>query len=119
LRTLRVARDARAEIDALLAWSEERFGPRTADRYRRLIEAGFDGLREDTDRGGVRRYDAFGLDLRIYPLRHCRTRLPPSERIGRPRHALVFTVEADIVTIHHVLDERSDLPARLRDMGSG
>lgn len=117
MRALVIARDAREEIDALLAWSEARFGPRTADRYRRLIDAGFDTLREDAESAGVRRYPAFGLDLCIYPLRHCRTRLPPLERIGRPRHVLVFTIGQDVLTIHHVLDERSDLPARLRDMG--
>lgn len=114
MRALDVTPAARADIDDLLYWSEDRFGSRTAERYRLLIQAGFASLRESPDRPGVRHDPAFP-GLRLYALRHCRKAVPARDRIGRPRHVLAFRADEASVLIVRVLDGRSDLPARLAE----
>lgn len=114
MKTIELTLRAQADIDDLLAHSEARFGPRTADRYRLLIQAGLESLLEDPGRPGVRRAEQ-PPGLHLYALRHCRRRVPPNDRISRPRHVLAFRVNGEVLLIVRVLDERSDIPARLRD----
>ena len=110
MKRLDVAVEAERDLDALLNYSENRFGPRNADRYRRLIDQAFFDLVDDAERPGVRRASP---DLFVYHLRSSTRRTPRGQRIARPRHIIVFRSEADRLLIVRVLDDRMDITAHL------
>ncbi len=111
---LDIAARAKADIARALRASHRTFGPQAVDRYTLLLDQAFADLCADPDRVGVRRHDADRSDLRLYPLRHSRARLAPADRVGQPRHLIVFRLSRDTLRVVRVLDERMDLPARLR-----
>jgi plasmid stabilization system protein ParE len=100
-------------VATILAWSESRFGKRQRRLYRLLLEHAFAALREDPDRPGVRTDPDLPSDLRLYPIRFSRAALPPTDRVGRPRHVVAFRLDGDVVMILRVLDEAMDVPERL------
>jgi len=110
VRAVEIAPLALSDLGEILAWSESRFGPATADRYRALIEAALDDIREDPERRGVRPVGA----RRLYHLRSSRSRLF-GETVAEPRHFLVFRATPEVVTLLRVLHDAMDLPARATD----
>ena len=114
-RALDLAPEARRDIAAILAASEADFGPIARRRYRLLIEAAFADLQADPARAGVRPVPEVAPDLHLYALRHSRKRAAAADRVRRPAHAVAFRVDPHHVLILRVLDERMDLPARLRE----
>jgi plasmid stabilization system protein ParE len=110
MRRLDIALEAERDIDALLTYSHRRFGPRSADRYRRLIDQALADLIEDAGRTGVR---PARPDLFIYHLRSSAARTPRSDRIARPRHIIVFRSDAAWLRVVRVLDDRMDIAGRL------
>ncbi|MFC0633180.1 type II toxin-antitoxin system RelE/ParE family toxin [Brevundimonas balnearis] len=111
---LDISARARDDIARALRTSHKTFGPQAVDRYTLLIDQALADLCAEPDRTGVRRHDSDRSDLRLYPLRHSRTRLAPADRVGQPRHLIAFRLSGDTLRVVRVLDERMDLPARLR-----
>ena len=101
------------DIDDILANSEAEFGSRTADRYQRLIGQAIDALAADSERIGVRQTPDTPADIYWFHLRSVRTMAPPGERIGKPRHLIVFTVTDTQIFIVRVLHESMDIPAHV------
>lgn len=110
MRALDVAPRAAAELTAILAYSEASFGPAAADRYRDLINAAVEDIRDDPERLGARRFG----ERWLYHLRHGRSRLF-GPAIGNPRHILMYRFTDQRVTLLRVLHDAMDLPARLTD----
>lgn len=110
MRALKIAPRAAAELTALLAYSGDRFGPAATDRYRDLISAAVDDIRDDPERFGSR---TFGVRS-LYPIRHSRVRLF-GPKAGTPRHILMYRFTATTLTLLRVLHDAMDLPARLTD----
>ena len=76
-------------------------------RYGRPLSAAYADLQADPERLGVR--PAGVADLCLYPIRHSRARLPPADRVGRPRHLIVFTFDKTHVRILRVLHDGMDV----------
>lgn len=110
MKRLEVAIEAERDIDALLNHSQNRFGTRTADRYRLLLDQALMDLVDDDERPGVR---PARPDLFIYHLRSSNRRTPRGDRIHRPRHIVVFRVDAERLLIVRILDDRMDITAQL------
>jgi toxin ParE1/3/4 len=113
LKPLRVALLARRDIDDLLRTSDETFGSATAERYRQLLEEAIRLIRTDPERVGVSTRLGPTPDLRLFHLRLARLRMPPAQRIARPRHVLVFRFVDGVVDLVRVLHDAVDLPRRL------
>ena len=116
MKALELALDARVDVAAILAASQDKFGVRARRRYRRLLETAFADLQADPDRAGVRIAADAPPGFRLYALRHSRTHAPVEDRVGRPRHVIVFRLEPERIVIAHVLHEHMDLPRRLWGM---
>jgi toxin ParE1/3/4 len=101
---------ARADIAGALRYSRETFGPVARARYARLVDGALSDLADDPTRPGVR---IVTDSLSAYHLRSSARRLPRTERVGRPRHLIVFTRDGESLTVVRVLDERMDIPAHL------
>ncbi|MES2860915.1 MAG: type II toxin-antitoxin system RelE/ParE family toxin [Pseudomonadota bacterium] len=113
MRRVEFAAPAAFDIDDILANSEAEFGPRTASRYERLIDQAIDALAADPERSGVRQTPDTLVGLYWFHLRSARTLAPPSERIGKPRHLIVFTVTGASIFIVRVLHDSMDIPAHV------
>lgn len=97
-----------------MTWSRQQFGREAQLRYERLLNTAMRELAADPGRPGVREAGRRGLWL--YHLRHARQRPSPADRVGQPRHILVFIVMADELRIVRVLHDAMDLPLHLEDI---
>jgi toxin ParE1/3/4 len=108
---LRIAPAARRDLERIFQESEEGFGARVADRYRRLVSAALRDLGADPERLGVRHREGLPEDVRLYHLRHSRGR--DRDRIARPRHFLMLRRVGSDVVLVRVLHDAMDLPRHL------
>ena len=107
-RRLRLSVAAQADIVSLLRWTEEHFGAAVRVRYRGVLSAALADLLADPARPGSRSCDELGDGARLYHLRHSRRRA----EVARPRHVLVYRIDADgNLAVARVLHDAMD-PAR-------
>ena len=107
----RVTQTARRQIDEILAYSLREYGRAAGDRYDLLITTAFDVIDAQPAAFGSRPVPG-KVDIRDYDLRHCRTRLPPDQRVSNPRHKIVYRLaEAGAVDILAVIGR--SLPSSL------
>jgi len=119
---LRLTASARRDVANALAQSEEQFGRAARQRYRLLLEPALDDLAQDPRRPGVRADAHLPADHRLYPVRLSRARPAPADRVGHPRHVVVFRLDGPTVEVLRLLHEAMDLPRHLppgRDEGWG
>ncbi len=76
MRRIEIAIDARLEVAGALAVSYRDFGLAAAERYRVLIQQAYRDLAENPTRTGVSTRPDIPADLRLYPIRHSRARVP-------------------------------------------
>lgn len=101
--TVRLARKARAEIDANAAWLAYHISKRTADRWHESVSDTIETLAEFPDRcPAAEEADSLAIDLR--QLLH-----------GRRPHVfrILFTIEGDQVLVHRVRHAAQDWIADL------
>lgn len=113
MRSLTIAPQAQKDAKSLLRYSQGRFGSEARARYARLLFTVYNDLRADPERHGVRSADALAPRLRLYHLRHSRSHVPASERVGTPRHILAFRADDDQLFIFRVLHESMDLASHV------
>jgi toxin ParE1/3/4 len=114
VRPLRLSKAAERDLEGIFASSEAQFGEAVADRYRRLVSAALQDLRDDASRAGVQ--SLAGSGARLYHLRHGRRRLERGQSIARPRHLLAFRIISGGIVILRVLHDAMDLPQHLKDI---
>jgi len=90
----RLVGQARSQINRILTESARKFGIRAAERYYRLMLAAFAAL---SDRPNLSASDHVLLPpgVRAYPLSLARQLLPQEQRVGRPRHIVLYRVAQD------------------------
>lgn len=112
MKTVRIARRASGDLDAIFRTSEAQHGSEAAERYRALVAAALRDLAAAPARPGVIVY-APRAGIHLYHLRHSRSSLPADVRVRRPRHLIAFRLEGDVITVVRVLHDAMDLPRRL------
>ncbi|MBL8549775.1 MAG: type II toxin-antitoxin system RelE/ParE family toxin [Hyphomonadaceae bacterium] len=113
MRRLIVQPPARSDERAILTVSFRNFGLAARNRYRALLQQAYANLQNNPLRAGsVERSDLPGR-VRVYHLRHARSRLAKEKRTARPRHFIVFTFDEDAVRIVRVLHDAMDLAGHL------
>jgi toxin ParE1/3/4 len=105
---------ARLDIRVVLSASEDQFGQPARRRYRLLLEQAIEDVAADPQRAGVHAGSREGLW--VYHTRHARPRTPPGQRVGRPRHLIVFTITGDELRVLRILHDALDLPEHLKDL---
>ncbi|HZC16653.1 MAG TPA: type II toxin-antitoxin system RelE/ParE family toxin [Caulobacteraceae bacterium] len=102
---------ARRDLFILLAISRTQFGLDAQRRYRLLLEQAIADIAADPHRAGVAWREEVSSEVWFYHSRHSRSRTPPGQRVGRPRHVLIFRVRQDQVEILRVLHDAMDFPS--------
>ncbi len=113
MRQARLTIEARRDVDDIIDHSIEAFGVPAARRYGRLISAAIQDVASNTARLGVRRVEEGADEPLLYPIRYSRRAGPSSERIGRPRHVLIFRLRGEVVEVVRVLHDTMDLVRHL------
>jgi toxin ParE1/3/4 len=111
----RVAAAARADIDEILAWTEDHFGDIVRRRYEILLVTSFRDLAADPERTGSISRPELGTGLRSYHLRYSRERARTAGGlIRRPRHLLLYEVmTTGLVGIDRVLHDSMEVERHL------
>jgi toxin ParE1/3/4 len=113
-RRLIVAPRARFEIRLIAARILETFGRTTARNYEQLIRQAFRDVGEDPTRAAARRFDDEDPPLWAYHLTYSRPRTSALQRIGQPRHLLIYSFDEHSVEILRVLYDAMDLRKHVR-----
>jgi toxin ParE1/3/4 len=110
-----VAPKARADIARILAWTAEKFGPKSLRRYAILIATAIEQIAENPTLAGSCFRPEIADHCRTYHLYFSRKSAGRAgERIRRPSHFLLYRVTASgIVEIARVLHDSMELEAHL------
>jgi len=108
----RLSRLAQSDIVAILAWSQEQFGPVARGRYQALIATALRDIAEQHDRPGMRARPELGDGVLTWHLRQSRGHAEGGH-VSQPRHLVVFRLDADIVVVGRVLHDTMDLGRHL------
>ena len=112
----RLLAGAEADIDRILLESARAFGVDAAERYDLLMRSVFAALAAVPDRPGSQEVTT-AAGVRVYPLRiGCRL-VAQEQRVGRPRHIVVYRVGSDgVVEIIGLAHDRMLLSRAVRRM---
>ncbi len=113
MHRLVVTRNAKLDIDDILAQSQALFGSPAAARYRHLIDHALNNLADDPARNGVSAEPGLPEDIGLYPLRVANYGLARNERVSRPRHVFAFRYDTNTVALLRVLHDRMDTARHL------
>ncbi len=112
----RLLAGAEDDIDRILLKSASDWGIPAASRYNRLMLASFEAVGNGPMLTGSTEVSKVA-GVRVYPLRHARRLVEPDQRIGEPRHIVVYRVARDgIVEIIGVAHDRMLLARAARRM---
>ncbi len=100
--------DFRRDIQEVVAWSEERFGIRAADRYGVLIRQALRDVLEEPSRAGAKARPDLAPNAWVYHLTFSRERVA-GERVKAPRHFVLYRHVGDNVEFARLLHDSRDL----------
>jgi toxin ParE1/3/4 len=114
--TYRLLAGAEADIDRIQLHTAREWGIEAADRYDRLMRAAFAAVADAPQRPGSSEV-ARVTGVRTFPLQLARQLMVPQQRVGRPRHLVVYRVGADaVVEILGIAHDRMLLTRAARRM---
>jgi len=114
LRALDLTLVAETDLASVLRHSEEVFGARARRRYESVIDTVLADLRADPCCLGSLGRPELGPGTRTYHLRLCRARAKGGgDKVGNPRHLLVYAFDDERVLILRVPHDAMDLARRL------
>jgi toxin ParE1/3/4 len=105
VRRLIVSKAARADIRHILETSHQAFGPDARRRYRQLIQQALSDLEASDEPFGSTAARELGSGHRIYRIRFARPSVEGAT-VRRPRHGVVYRIEAERLIVLRVLHER-------------
>jgi toxin ParE1/3/4 len=113
----RLSYQAEHDIEAILEWTDEKFGEKAHRRYEALLIRAIIDIAEAPDRMGSHARPEIAAGARTYHLRHSRERVRKSiGRVQRPRHFLLYRLnDQDEVEIGRVLHDGMDLRRQSAD----
>ncbi len=113
MRRVRLTGPAQQDIARALRRSEENFGKRARDRYRRLLDRALRDLGEDPTRVGVRSIAEVREGYFTYHIKSSAKRVP-KPFVRQSRHLIAFYVdESDDIIVARVFHERQMLSRHL------
>lgn len=115
MRSFRLSAAAENDIEAILAWTHSQFGEQLRLRYEALLVQAILDLADDPERPGSTERPELSRNVHTYHLRHSRDRVsPPADRIRKPRHFLLYRIDAKgSLEIGRVLHDSMDLARHL------
>ncbi len=112
-----IAPSARSDIEKILAWTQETFGPQTSKRYGKLIATAIEQVADNPELVGSAGRPEIARDCRTYHLYFSRSSAGRAkDRIRQPRHFLLYRVtDTNILEISRDLHDSMELQANLPD----
>jgi toxin ParE1/3/4 len=112
-----IAPAATLDIEAVLSWTQEKWGEQASVRYEALLVRTMIDIATNPDLPGSSRRPEIAAAARTYHLIHSRHHVAAEiGRVKRPRHFLLYRTRPDgIVEIGRVLHESMDLAKHLPD----
>jgi toxin ParE1/3/4 len=108
-----IAPRARTDIESILAWTLEHFGPQSMHRYSKLLQTAIEAVAANPELAGSASRPEIARNCRTYHLLHGRKRAGGG-RVRTPRHFLLYRVTATgAVEIGRVLHDSMDLEQHL------
>lgn len=106
---------AEQDLEAVLGWSQERFGERGRLRYEALLVRAILDIAEDPERPGCHPRPELAPGAMTYHLLYSRDHVPRATgRVRKPRHFLLFRFARDgALEIGRVLHDSMDLARHL------
>lgn len=102
----RLARSAERALEDIRLRGIIEWGEIVADRYDLLLDTALREIGNDPRLQGSQPIPLM-LGIRTYPIRLSRNHIPSKDRIGRPRHLIVYRIAADgVVEILGVVRDR-------------
>ena len=114
--SLRYLPAARKDIQDVLKWSAENFGPAAARRYQELLRVALSDIAVDPALDHS--YEVRGLQtgIRLYHLRHCRSRAAvEGQMVRNPRHIVAYLVRNADKVIVRVLHDRMEIARQFEE----
>lgn len=108
--TVRLSNQALEDVEQVLLWTQSAFGDAGRSRYEKLIEAALIDLCRDPGCAGVQRRDDIGKGIRTYYLASSRKHVAGQTEVAKPRHLLVFRLNAKALEVARLLHDRMDFP---------
>jgi toxin ParE1/3/4 len=123
-RKLRFSKLALQDIEALLEYSEAQFGASANKRYAGLIDQAIADLQDQPHRIGVKKIangrlrDIAHIDsgFHSYHIKNSNRRLPPTQRVGQPRHYIFFIFDDHRLFVARILHDSMDYMQHLTDI---
>ena len=111
----RLSASAEADILAILAYTEEKFGTIARSRYQALLIAGLRDIAADPNRRGSASRPELGHDVRTYHLRHSKEHSRSIQgAVARPRHLILYRVNRhDLIEVGRVLHDAMEIARHL------
>ena len=111
----RLSASAEADILAILAYTEEKFGTIARSRYQTLLIAGLRDIAADPNRRGSASRPELGHDVRTYHLRHSKEHSRSIQgAVARPRHLILYRVNRDdLIEVGRVLHDAMEIARHL------
>jgi toxin ParE1/3/4 len=105
-----IAPAACTDIEAILKWTHDNFGPQIVEKYSNLIETAISEVAETPDCPGSTERPEIAENCRTFHLFHARKKaVARGNRIRKPRHFLLYRVRDDgVVEIGRVLHDSMD-----------
>lgn len=92
----RLSGPAEDQLDKILEWSEDEFDELIRERYALLLTTAMADIAEHPQRAAVKWVRCGTARIGIYRITHSREHIEnPAQRIGTPRHSVVFRIAAD------------------------
>jgi toxin ParE1/3/4 len=107
--------DARSDIQAILAWTQQRFGMQGRLRYEALLKRAIWDIADDPERHGSRTCPEITAKARVYHINNSRDRVEAGiGKVAHPRHFLLYRcLEDGRIEIGRILHESMDLVQHL------
>jgi toxin ParE1/3/4 len=102
----------RRDIQEVVAWSEDKFGASTADRYALLIRQALRDVLEEPTRPGAKARPDLAPHAYVYHLMFSRERVA-GERVKAPRHFVLYRHMDEQVEFARLLHDSRDLVRHL------
>jgi toxin ParE1/3/4 len=109
----RLSPEAEVDLDEILEWSDEQFGPGAALRYAELVIQVLRDLGSDPARPGAKQRPELPQSVYTYHLASSCERVWTGGRVKTPRHFLLYRVAAAHVEVLRILHDSRDLARHL------
>jgi toxin ParE1/3/4 len=102
------------DMEEILAWTDEQFGPQSRRRYEALLIRALNDVARNPDLTGSHACPEVDAAYRIYHLRNSRDVRNKRENVKQPRHFVIYRTNPEgVVEVARILHDSMNLPRHI------